>query len=194
MNLFLASASPRRRELMTQIGVGFTVVASSYHESAAENGRNVPMLAEENAVGKARGAVWPAPGICIGADTLVTLDGIIMGKPRNDDDARDMLLALSGRTHEVVTGLAVMDHSGRQAVGHEITRVTFRRLSVREVDAYIASGEPADKAGAYAIQGKGALFVPAIAGCYSNVVGLPLSLLGKLVHQLSGETLTELWG
>ena len=131
-------------------------------------------------------------GIVIGADTEVVIDGQPLGKPVDAEDSRRMLRALSGRWHAVMTGVAVMDvGSGRSAVDHEKTLVRFRDVTDDEIDLYVASGEPADKAGAYAIQGRGMLFVTEIAGNYQNVVGLPAPLLERLVRQIGGHLLEE---
>lgn len=194
MNIYLASGSPRRRELLTQIGVPFCVVASGYAEADHAGFTSVAAMVEYNAVGKACGALpLLKPGICIGADTVVALEGRVMGKPRCAADAVAMLLTLSGKTHEVVSGIALVDHLGESVVGHTTTRVTFRELSIGEIEAYVENGEPLDKAGAYAIQGRGALFVQNISGCYSNVVGLPINLLVSLFSRGFAINLTDMW-
>lgn len=195
MHIFLASASPRRQQLLSQIAAPFSVVRSDFSEaSEAALGQSVPELVEQNALGKARGAFpLPQQGFCVGADTVVLCGGILMGKPDSRDAARDMLRALSGRVHTVVSGVAIVDESGRHITGHALTDVAFRMLTDAEIDAYIDTGEPMDKAGAYGIQGKGALLVSSINGCYFNVMGLPLSLMASLFSRGFGINLTDMW-
>jgi septum formation protein len=179
--LILASASPRRHELLLQTGLKFTVVAANINEDRLPNeaaAAYVQRLAEEKAQ-----AVWNLnksldthddPLVVLGADTCVVCDGNILGKPADSTDARRMLELLSGRTHAVMTGLAAV--TGRKIVRDvEITQVTFNQLNDREIAEYIVSGEPMDKAGAYAIQGYAARWIPRIEGCYFNVVGLPIA-------------------
>ena len=179
--LILASASPRRHELLSQAGLKFTVVAANINEDRLPNeaaAAYVQRLAEEKAQ-----AVWNLnksldtqedPHVVLGADTCVVCDGNILGKPADSSDARRMLELLSGRTHVVMTGLAVV--TGQKIVRDvEITQVTFNQLNDREIAQYIVSGEPMDKAGAYAIQGYAARWIPRIEGCYFNVVGLPIA-------------------
>jgi septum formation protein len=179
--LILASGSPRRRELLFQAGLVFTVAAADINEDLLPNeaaAAYVQRLAEEKAQ-----AIWndhrsadtlEDPLIVLGADTCVVCDGHILGKPRDSADARRMLELLSGRTHAVLTGLAAVaaDKTVRDV---EITQVTFNRIANAEIAQYIASGEPLDKAGAYAIQGYAARWIPRIEGCYFNVVGLPIA-------------------
>jgi septum formation protein len=179
--LILASASPRRHELLTQAGLTFTVAAANLNEDLLPNeaaAAYVQRLAEEKAQ-----AVWNAykssdtpedPLVVLGADTCVVCDGHILGKPTGTADARRMLELLSGRTHAVLTGIAAVT-GNRTARDIEITQVTFNRLDDAEIAKYIATGEPLDKAGAYAIQGYAARWIPRIEGCYFNVVGLPIA-------------------
>ncbi|HEX3968051.1 MAG TPA: Maf family protein [Edaphobacter sp.] len=179
--LILASASPRRRELLTQAGLKFTVAAANLNEELLPDeaaAAYVQRLAEEKAQ-----AVWNAnrqldteedPLVILGADTCVVSDGHILGKPAHSADARRMLELLSGRTHAVLTGLAVVTRN-RIIRDMEITQVTFHQLNDQEIARYIAGGEPLDKAGAYAIQGYAARWIPRIEGCYFNVVGLPIA-------------------
>jgi len=179
--LILASASPRRRELLAQTGLKFTVVAANLNEDLLPDeaaAAYVQRLAEEKAQ-----AVWNAhqssdtaddPLIVLGADTCVVCDGHILGKPTDTADARRMLKLLSGRTHAVLTGLAAVTNR-KIARDVEVTLVTFNCLDDGEIARYIASGEPLDKAGAYAIQGYAARWIPRIEGCYFNVVGLPIA-------------------
>jgi septum formation protein len=179
--LILASASPRRHELLSQAGVTFTAVAAGINEDLLPNeaaAAYVQRLAEEKAQ-----AVWNThraadtsedPLLVLGADTCVVCDGNILGKPADTTDARRMLELLSGRTHAVLTGLAVVT-KGKIVRDLEITQVTFNRIDDAEIARYIVSGEPLDKAGAYAIQGYAARWIPRIEGCYFNVVGLPIA-------------------
>lgn len=181
--IVLASTSPRRRELLKQIGLDFSVVPADVDERALPGERaevHALRLAREKAEVVA-GKI--ARGVVIAADTIVVLDGQILGKPAGPADARRMLAQLSGREHSVMTGIAVAEvPAGRLATDLAVTAVRFRQLAPEEIDAYVATGEPLDKAGAYGIQEKGALFVEKIDGCYSNVVGLPLARLGFLLR------------
>jgi septum formation protein len=179
--LILASGSPRRHELLSQAGLTFIAAAAGINEDLMPNesaAAYVQRLAEEKAQ-----AVWNQhsssdspddPLIVLGADTCVVCDGQILGKPVDTTDARRMLELLSGRTHAVLTGLAVVTAT-KVVRDLEITQVTFNRLSDAEIARYISSGEPLDKAGAYAIQGYAARWIPRIEGCYFNVVGLPIA-------------------
>ena len=172
--LVLASASPRRRELMEKTGLEFSVCP-------AEDEINPPPTlppaeyAVQSALYKAREVAKRhfAEDIIIGADTVVYADDVIMGKPRDKQDAFRMLRALSGKSHKVCTGYAIIKGS-REQTGCAVTKVCFRAISDEEIESYISTGEPMDKAGAYGIQGKAALFVERIEGDYFNVVGLPL--------------------
>ena len=184
--LILASASPRRRELLTQAGYCFQVEASSVAESrrpGEEAIRYATRLAREKAEEVFARHQGSAEGVTVlGADTVVVCDGEVMGKPADAADATRMLLLLSGRTHQVVTGVAVVWASGSAEVAAELTQVTMRTLSPQEVTDYVAGGEPMDKAGAYAIQGYAGRWIPRISGCYFNVVGLPLALVTSLLE------------
>jgi septum formation protein len=181
--VILASNSPRRKELMRQIGLDFGVDPADVDESILA-GETPEGYAVRVALDKARVASARAEtGIVIAADTIVVLDGEILGKPADPADAERMLKLLSGKVHRVITGLVVMDAAtGKVRTGTSITRVWFRSLAMQEIISYVATGEPLDKAGAYGIQERGALLVDKIDGCYFNVVGLPLSLLGELLH------------
>lgn len=195
--LILASASPRRRQLLAQLGLTFQVVESGVDERrlldrfGAEAGGDVPALATRLALAKAlEVADRLGRGLVIGADTLVLLDGCVLGKPRDPAEAVDMLSRLQGRAHTVVTGLALVEAgSGRRRTAAAETRVFMRRLDREEVAWYVAGGEPLDKAGAYAIQGVGAAIVERIEGCFYNVVGLPISLLVSLLKEFGIEVL-----
>ena len=183
MNIILASASPRRRELLERIGItGFTVAAPNVDESV-EPGLSPADMVEELSLRKARAAAenFGPEDLIIAADTVVALDGAVLGKPRDRDDAFAMLSALSGRENRVYTGITVL-RGGKAVTQHEETAVTFRELSPDEIRGYIATGEPLDKAGAYGIQGVGALLVSGIRGDYSNVMGLPVFRLGQILR------------
>jgi septum formation protein len=184
--LILASASPRRRELLTQAGYRFAVQPSSVSEllrPGEDAIRFATRLAREKAEEVfARHPPSALPALVLGADTVVVCDGEIMGKPADAADAQRMLLLLSGRTHQVVTGVAIVWGLGSAEVAAEMTQVTMRTLSPQEVAAYVTTGEPMDKAGAYAIQGYAGRWIPRIHGCYFNVVGLPLSLVTALLE------------
>jgi septum formation protein len=185
-NLILASASPRRRELLTQAGYRFEVQPSSIPESRRPGEdaiRYATRLAREKAEEVfARNQTSAAPVMVLGADTVVVCDGEVMGKPADAADAERMLLLLSGRTHQVVTGVAIVWGPGLAEVAAEMTQVTMRTLSSQEIADYVAGGEPMDKAGAYAIQGYAGRWIPRIHGCYFNVVGLPLALVTSLLE------------
>jgi septum formation protein len=188
-HLILASASPRRRDLLSQAGYSFAIQVSSVPESRQPGEdaiRFTTRLAREKAeaVFAQRPSSAAEPWIVLGADTVVVCDGEVMGKPTDNADAARMLLRLSGRTHQVVTGVAAVWGSSSPAVelAAELTQVTMRTLSPEEVARYVASGEPMDKAGAYAIQGYAARWIPRISGCYFNVVGLPLALVASLLE------------
>jgi septum formation protein len=185
--LILASASPRRAELLRQIGVPFRRVVSGVDEDLqdpADPKEHVRVLSRrkaEDVAGRFNS------GIVLGADTIVVLDEHILGKPADAREAQEMLAMLSGRTHQVYTGLTLVDAARGVSVSHvEVTEVTFRQLTGQEIAAYVATGEPLDKAGAYGIQGKGALLVRGIRGCYFNVVGLPLAGLMSALRRLEG--------
>ena len=186
MKLILASASPRRAEILRDAGYPFTVLSSAidetpYPEESPED--LVLRLAQTKADLTAARSLGPA--ILIAADTEVVLDGQIFGKPRSSEDARGMLEKLSGRTHTVLTGVALVrlpDDERRSFV--ESTRVEFASLSEEEITRYLSTGEPYDKAGGYAIQGYAARYIPRIEGCYFNVVGLPLARLQHALTEL----------
>ena len=175
--IVLASASPRRRELLAQVGLTTEVVPADVDETVrpGETPENhVVRLSEAKALAVARRPEVTGRWF-IGSDTVVVRDSRILGKPTGPEDAAAMLRSLSGRSHEVVSGYAVHDHkNGRMLSGAVVTRVWFKPLTEQEIAGYLATGEPFDKAGAYAIQGLGAFMVPRIDGSYPNVVGLPL--------------------
>lgn len=175
----LASASPRRRELLQQIKASFTVKVSQAEE--VTGGSLAPAeIVVENAVRKAKAVSEEYPGQAVlGADTIVFLDGRVFGKPHDAEEARKMLSTLAGREHEVATGIAWL-HDGQVFTDVETTRVFFAPMTEEEIAAYVDTGEPLDKAGAYAIQGQAAAFIDSIAGSFSNVVGLPLYAVCRL--------------
>ncbi|HEV7843345.1 MAG TPA: Maf family protein [Pyrinomonadaceae bacterium] len=190
--LLLASQSPRRAEILRSVGWPFETFAVEIDESlrAGESPISyVERLALEKAVAAAR--LKDAP-LVLGADTTVVVDGEIMGKPESQEDARRMLRRLRDRWHEVLTGVALVTRTGeavtedrmRQTVAHERTRVRFGPMTEHEIKWYVQTGEPADKAGAYAVQGYAALFIEEIEGDYWNVVGLPVQLVYKLANSL----------
>lgn len=183
-SLYLASSSPRRQELLAQLGLAFERLVTDVEESRRE-GESAQAYVARLSAEKARAGVRVAPRDLpvIGADTIVVSEGNVLEKPRSAEDARRMLNALSGKTHQVITAVTVANrqHSLTTSV---TTQVTFRQLNTRDIAQYIASGEPMDKAGAYGIQGKGGRFVRSIEGSYYAVVGLPLVETEELLDQL----------
>jgi septum formation protein len=192
MKLILASASPRRAEILRNAGIQFEIRKTDVDESRIVGelpGDYVRRLALAKALSAATEYRGPLDEtLILGADTVVVVDADILGKPASQDDARSMLRRLSGRIHEVHTGLALLRKPGaEQRVVEEITRVHFAPLTDREIEDYIATGEPFDKAGAYGIQGIGGRYVTRIEGCYFNVMGLPLARLWSLLRELGWE-------
>ena len=181
MKIVLASQSPRRKELLGKMGLEFTTKAPEIDETALSGlpaRQLVEALSREKALWAARQEDPEA--IVIGSDTVVVRDGEILGKPASPAQAEEMLAALSGRSHEVCTGITVCQ--GDRVVSQvEVTQVTFRHLTPQEIARYVRTGEPMDKAGAYGIQGLGALLVEGIQGDYSAVVGLPVCRLGRIL-------------
>lgn len=188
MKFILASGSPRRKELFSEMGIRYRSFPSAFDESSVvitDPGKGVCDLA----LGKARASrdAWKKkhpddePVVVLGADTLVVLDGVPMGKPKDEEDAFQMLRSLSGREHSVYTGVAILDGEDQETF-YSKTDVYFYDLSDQEIRSYIATGEPMDKAGAYAVQGRAALFIEGIDGDYFNVVGLPLCALGQMLE------------
>lgn len=189
MKLILASASPRRAEILRSAGFTFSVAHSSIDE-APRRGEPALALVKRLAMEKARAAAQNIreEAVIIAADTEVVMEGRIYGKPASEAEAQEMLASLSGKTHDVVTGLALMRMPRAElGVEHEETRVTFAQMSEQEIAAYIATREPFDKAGAYAIQGRGGVFVNRIEGCYFNVMGLPLARLYRMLREMGWE-------
>jgi septum formation protein len=187
--LILASSSPRRQELIRTFQLPVQIEVSHADESyepltAPAEIVEALALRKANAVVNSRKAD-SIDGIVIGSDTIVVYNDQILNKPVNDEDALRMLSMLQGHTHQVFSGIACIDlRTGKQIIRHRMTEVTMRELTVEQICRYIASGEPSDKAGAYAIQGIGATLVDSIDGCYFNVVGLPLSLLSSMLNEL----------
>ncbi len=187
-DLILASASPRRQELLKQIGVHFVCLPMNIDESPLKNeGPHafVTRLAEE----KTLAALPQAKGLAVlGSDTIVTIDNQILGKPKNSTDAKKILSLLSARTNVVMTGVSicqVINGQTKMLTKVVSTEVKFLPLSQKQIAAYVKTGEPMDKAGAYGIQGLAAVFIESINGCYSNVVGLPLAQTGQLLEQFN---------
>ena len=181
MRLVLASASPRRAQILRSLGVAFVVEPANVDENL-HDGEAPALAAERLARAKAYAVGRDGPRAVLGADTLVVCDGRALGKPRSPDEAAEMLRTLSGRGHEVVTGVCLLS-SGAALSGCEHTRVTFAAMSEAEIAWYVATGEPMDKAGAYHIDGCGGLFVASVSGSPSNVAGLPLGLLRRLFDE-----------
>lgn len=180
--LILASSSPRRRELLQTLGLSFTVITSDVDETTAEH-LSASEVVEELSLRKAKEvASRLTEGVVLGSDTVVVLDGQILGKPVDEMDAYRMLSMLQGQEHTVYSGVALIDvETGRAEVSHSLTHVRIRALTEQEIKSYIATGEPMDKAGSYAIQGIGATIVEGINGDYFTVVGLPLCLTSTLL-------------
>jgi septum formation protein len=188
MTIILASASPRRQDLLRQVGCEFKVIISDIVED-----NNQDLAPEQLAVLHARDKAIDVSSkvsyddVIIGADTIVVLDGQVYGKPADIKDARQILTKLSGKDHQVITGIAVA-HAGKVWTDYVVTTVKIASLGAEQIENYLATGEPMDKAGAYAIQGIGALLVEGIEGCYTNVVGLPLNKLSSVLRR-AGVTL-----
>jgi septum formation protein len=188
--LILASASPRRRELLAQAGFTFEVISADVPElrkPGEDPIRFVTRLAREKAEAVIAGQAITPDSIVLGADTIVLVDDEVLGKPQDEADAARMLRLLSGQTHQVITGVCLAKGRERQRAA-EVTFVRFATLSDPEIDDYVATGEPLDKAGAYAIQGRASRWVPRIHACYFNVVGLPLALVSSMIEAMQGTT------
>lgn len=190
--IVLASASPRRSELMALAGIAFNVVPADICEDVLPGelpAEHVVRLSHEKADAV---AAKTAGRFFIGADTIVVLDGAILGKPVDADDAIRMLSALSGRDHEVITGFTVVDKNSGSHISRSVsTAVTFKKLEEGEIAAYIATGCPMDKAGAYAIQGGAVHFVRSINGSYTNVIGLPMTELYEVLQAMRAVELSR---
>ena len=187
MKIILASASDRRIELLSRIVDDFTVKVSDFDESIVKLKESIEEYVEEIALGKAKVVAEniKEDSIIIAADTVVVLDNKILGKPKDKEDAFNILSSLSGRSHEVYTSLVLINTKSGKILKNTVpTEVKFSELTEKEITEYINSGEPMDKAGAYGIQGRGGVFVEGIKGCYYNVVGLPLSRLKNLLLEI----------
>jgi len=183
MKIILASGSPRRRELLEKMAFSFDILPADCDEDASGTPREVALELAVRKANVVRAKV--AEGIIIGADTLVALGDRIFGKPEDDADAAEMLRTLSGKTHQVYTGLCALDAaSGRMVADAGASDVTFRELSPADIDNYVRSGEPMGKAGAYAIQGGAGEFVTNYTGEFSNIMGLPCELLIRLLDEM----------
>ena len=179
--LILASSSPRRRELLAQAGIPFEADASRVDEECS---LPAPQAVVEISRRKALAAARAHPGrFILASDTLVAVEGKALGKPRDPEDARRMLRLLSGRTHHVHTGVTVVDPEGRLWTETDTSAVTFDPLTEEEIAAYVAGGEPLDKAGAYAVQGRAAMFISHLDGDFFGVMGLPLYLVRRMLRQ-----------
>jgi septum formation protein len=188
MKLILASASPRRAEILAAAGIPFEIRTAAVDESRLAGEppeKMVERLAREKANAAARVGNFSGPHIILGADTVVLADGEILGKPSDAAAARQMLRKLQGREHGVITGFALLRTlDGRIHSGYETTRVWFSEMTDAEIDAYVDTNEPLDKAGAYAIQGIAGRYIPRIEGCYFNVVGLPMARVWQALKDL----------
>ena len=190
LKIVLASSSPRRIGLLRQIGLEFTAVDPGGDESSVHPDPRKMVM--ENALTKARNvAASHRDALVIGADTVVFIDGVVLGKPGSKEEAVEMLRRLSGNVHKVFTGLAVIHPSKGSVVRYEESLVHIRTLSEAEISRYVEGGEPLDKAGAYAIQGQGAVFVDRVVGCFHNVIGLPLSLLWSMLMEVGVDLLGD---
>src|SRR6185436_6887839 len=183
--LILASQSPRRAEILTSVGWPFEAIPADIDESRFESEDALGYVLRLAQTKAETVAARVASGRVLGADTVVVIDQEILGQPRDDDDARRMLSLLSGKWHEVVTGVALVRQAEtlQTSVAHQTTRVRFAALTSKEIDWYVSTGEPQGKAGAYAIQGQGALFIQEIQGDYYNVVGLPVRIVYELLEK-----------
>ena len=190
MQIILASQSPRRKSLLSLFGLPFTVCVANINEAMdanADPAQEVARVSQE----KAQAVTRSADDIVIAADTIVVLEGKVLGKPADAAHAKQMLLALSGKDHQVMTGVTVL--RGDQVLTHtEITDLHFRPLSEKEIDRYVDTGEPMDKAGAYGIQGGAALFVQWLRGDYYNVMGLPVCKLYEMLSSLAPELMEDI--
>jgi septum formation protein len=181
----LASASPARAALLRQIGLRFEVMPSRIREDDIASESPVDKVISLSRAKAQHVTRYFTDRVIIAADTVVVHDDVILGKPENEDAAGDMLRLLSGSWHQVVTGLTVVDAStGASASCHDATQVRMRQLTPEAISAYVRSGEPLGKAGAYAIQGSGGIFIESIKGCYFNVVGLPLAKLVNIFYDI----------
>ncbi|MCL5019448.1 MAG: Maf family protein [Patescibacteria group bacterium] len=188
--IILASSSPRRKQVLEQVGLNFTVEVSDYEEKPI-SGVKPHEFVETLSFGKAKAvAKNHEDAIIIGADTIVVLNNQILGKPKTKEDARGMLKKLSGNTHSVFTGFTIIDTKNNKTItNHVETKIRFRNLSGKEISKYVETEEPMDKAGAYGVQDRGALFVEYIEGDYSSVMGLPILKIFEVLKTLGIDTL-----
>lgn len=189
MQLILASASPRRRELMGLYGVPFVIRAADIDETMDTQRPPCDEVARVSRL-KALAVTAQPEDVVVAADTIVVCDGKVLGKPHSEAEAVEMLTMLSGRHHQVMTGVTVL-HGEKAETFTEVTDIYFRDLTEKEIRAYVATGEPMDKAGAYGIQGGAALFCSRMAGDYYNVMGLPVCRLGQTLKNLAPEMMGE---
>lgn len=181
VQLILASASPRRKELLSLTGIPFAIDAPQVDETCSLSAREAVVEISRRKA-QAVAALHPGKAI-LASDTLVAVDGMPLGKPKDEEDATRMLRLLAGRWHQVYTGVCVLSKTGRMFQGEEATDVRFSSMTDEEIRAYIRTGEPMDKAGAYAVQGIAGLWVEEVRGSVSNVIGLPLTLTRRLLEQ-----------
>lgn len=187
MKFVLASASERRQELLTRLVDNFNIIVSDFDEQSIKKMHSISEFVQNIALGKAKdvAARLQEGHVVIAADTVVEIDGEILGKPKDEEQAFRMLRKLSGKTHRVYTGLVLINTSTNKILKNtEVTEVIFSELNEEDIRKYIQSGEPMDKAGSYGIQGKGGIFIEKISGCYYNVVGLPLNRLNKMLKEI----------
>ena len=189
MNVILASASPRRKELLGLFGIPFTIRVADIDETM--DPEKTP-FEEVGRVSRAKAMAIPTQGedVVIAADTIVVCEGKVLGKPRDEEEAKEMLRLLSGRDHQVMTGCTVLKGDACRTFT-DVTDLHFRDLSEKEIEKYVASGEPMDKAGSYGIQGGAALFCERMVGDYYNVMGLPVCRLWKVLAELAPEVMEE---
>ena len=182
--VILASGSPRRLELLKSLIKDFKVVPSDYEEDMTMN--LVPSeLVMTLAKGKADDVAKHEKGVVIGADTIIVFNGKVLGKPKSKEEAKNTLKELSGNVHKVYTGVVIIDtEKGKEVVGYDVTEVEFKEISDKEIEEYVETGEPMDKAGSYAIQGLGKKFVKEYNGSYTNIIGLPMERVEKLLVNL----------
>ncbi len=194
-HIYLASRSPRRADLLHQMGFSFQVIPPKISEESITTSNPVELVIELSKR-KAQAVLDRVEdGLIIGADTIVFLDGEILGKPHDKSEAKGILMKLSGRTHQVFTGITLIQVGIKQFSDVETTAVTFRNLEEWEIDSYVTTGAPLDKAGAYGIQDKSGLFVDRIEGCFYNVVGFPLTKFYEGLKKIWGvERLKAFWG
>lgn len=185
--IILASASPRRKELLEKIGLKFEVIPSNYDEKLSDNifsYQKIETLAKNKALDVAKRTTQDA--IIISADTVVVLEGKILGKPHSKDEAREMIKSLSGKTHEVITSIAMINtKTNVKLTKSTSTKVTFRKIEPDEIEQYINTDEPYDKAGAYAAQGLAAIFIEKIDGCFNNVVGISVFEVNRMLKEIA---------